>query len=158
MPGCTARISRGGLQAGHPRHRYVEDREVERRRAHGLDRLDPVAGLGHDTQVGLGVENETQAATHDRMVVGEQHARRMRRHGRRARAAVRTRRAAAGIRLDVERRADQHGPLAHAAQPGTANDRVGVEPARHRRARTSSTAAEPYSTPRCACRVPDRRW
>ena len=50
----------------------------------------PVARLGDDLDVGLGVEDEPEAAAHERLVVGEQdadHARRRRGTGSRARTA-----------------------------------------------------------------------
>ena len=63
-----------GLQPGHPRHRDVEDREVDVVAQRALDRLGAVAGLGDDLEVGLGVEDEPQPVAHDGVVVGEQDA------------------------------------------------------------------------------------
>lgn len=41
----------------------------------GRDRLEPVAGLADDLEVGLGVEDDAEARAHERLVVDEQHAR-----------------------------------------------------------------------------------
>ena len=41
-------------------------------RARGVDRLQPVLGLGDDRHVGLGLDDLAQPAAHERLVVGEQ--------------------------------------------------------------------------------------
>ncbi len=85
-----------GMQAGHARHRHVEDRQVHvvvdrparRPRRRRPPRPPP--------QVGLGLEHEPQAAAHHGVVVGEQDARLQRGHSpvsgeRHARAVPRCR-------------------------------------------------------------------
>ena len=68
------------LQAGHPRHRDINDREVDFGPQPELDRLGAVTGLGHDLEVGLGVEHQPQPAADQRMVVGQKDPRLQRRH------------------------------------------------------------------------------
>src|SRR4051794_17432310 len=80
QPGAPPAQLVGGAQAAHARHRDVEDREVDVVLERALDRLGAVAGLGDDPQVGLRVEDEPQAATHDDVVVGEQDSGRQRYH------------------------------------------------------------------------------
>ena len=43
----------GGLQAGHARHRDVEDGEIRRRVLEDRQRLVPVRCLGHHLQIGF---------------------------------------------------------------------------------------------------------
>src|SRR5712691_1604529 len=71
-PGLAARELAGGLEAGHPRHGDVEDDELDVLLERAADRLGAVVRFGHDFEVGLGIENEAQAAADDRVVVGEE--------------------------------------------------------------------------------------
>ena len=64
--------SRAASRPVAARHRDVDHGEVDRLAQAALDGLDPVAGLGHDGQVGLGLEHHPQPAAHDGVVVGEQ--------------------------------------------------------------------------------------
>ncbi len=52
---------------------HVEDREVDVVGERALDRFGTVADLGHDTEVGLVVEQFAQPGADDREVVGQQH-------------------------------------------------------------------------------------
>src|SRR3954447_11561649 len=76
---ATAELG-GGLEAGHARHGHVKDREVDVVSERSLHGLGSVAGLRDDLEVRLCVEDELQATTHDRVVVGEEDLR-LQRHG-----------------------------------------------------------------------------
>ena len=56
----------GGLDAGHARHRDVEDREVDILGERLLDGFGAVLGLCDDLEVGLRVEHPPQAGADDR--------------------------------------------------------------------------------------------
>ena len=62
------------LQAGHARHRHVQDGQVDVVGERSLDRLGSVVDLGDDAEVGLPAEQLPQPAADDRVIVGEQHA------------------------------------------------------------------------------------
>lgn len=62
----------GGLQAGHPGHRDVQDRQVDLVRAGQGDGLRPVPGLGDDLEVRLTVEDQPHPSTHQRVVVRQE--------------------------------------------------------------------------------------
>ena len=62
------------LQPGHPRHRDVDDREIDVRIRAELDRLGAVTGLGHHLEIGLGIEHQAQAAPDDGVVVDQEDA------------------------------------------------------------------------------------
>ena len=62
------------LQPCHPRHRDVEDRQVDIGHERAPQRFRAVSGLGQHLEVGLSVEHEPQAAAHDRVIVGQQDA------------------------------------------------------------------------------------
>ena len=61
------------LDAGHPRHAHVEDRQIDVVGERALDRLGAVGGLGDDLEVGLARRcTLPQAGAHDRVVVGDE--------------------------------------------------------------------------------------
>ena len=62
------------LESGEPRHRDVEDREIELGAESDLERLLAVAGLGDHLQVRLGIQDQLQAASDELVVVGEEDA------------------------------------------------------------------------------------
>ena len=62
------------LDAFHHRHSQVEQRHVGTMALVGLDRLDAVARLGDDTQVGLLVDDVGDAGSKQRVIVHQQHA------------------------------------------------------------------------------------
>jgi hypothetical protein len=61
-----------GLDAGHARHRDVEDGDVGLRGDRLGDGVDAVLGLGDDLHVVLAVDQHADAGAHDAMVVGDQ--------------------------------------------------------------------------------------
>jgi hypothetical protein len=63
----------GGLQPGHPRHRHIEHGEIDIPLAHAFERLAAIADLGDNLEVWMCLEDVAQAATNDRVVVGEHH-------------------------------------------------------------------------------------
>ena len=73
MSGSQREQLRGRLQTGAARHRDVQHRQVDLQLARELDRLQPVAGLGDDLEIRLGIEHQTQASAHHHVIVGEQH-------------------------------------------------------------------------------------
>ena len=105
---------------GQPRHRDVEDRQVDIVRQRARDRLRAVGGVGHDREVGLRVQQLAQPAPHDRVVVGDEHARDERDAHRGAPAGSRKRTSVPCGRgcADGELRADEQRALAHAADAG----------------------------------------
>jgi hypothetical protein len=64
----------GGFDAVESRHADVHQRDVEPVSRGELEHLGAVVRLGHDLDVGLGVEDAPEAAPHERLVVGDQHA------------------------------------------------------------------------------------
>ena len=64
----------GGLDPVQHRHADVHQHEVGPGPERALDGLAPVGCLGDDLDIGLGVEDEPEAAAHERLVVGEQDA------------------------------------------------------------------------------------
>jgi hypothetical protein len=60
------------LDAGHARHRHVEDDQVDVFAERLLDRLGAVFGLGDYLEIGSGVEDLLQAGADDRIIVGDQ--------------------------------------------------------------------------------------
>jgi hypothetical protein len=60
------------LNAVHDRHADVHQDHVGAQQAGSLDGLAPVGGFPHHVQPGLRLEDEPQAAPHERLVVGEQ--------------------------------------------------------------------------------------
>ena len=71
--GRAAAELRRGLQAGQPRHRDVEHRDVGRQLERQGQRLGAVRGLADDGEAGLGLEHVADAGADDRVVVGHQH-------------------------------------------------------------------------------------
>ncbi len=71
----------GGLQPGHARHRDVEYRQVQLLIGGELERGGAVGGFGGHFEVRLFIEYVAQAASHERVVVGEQDPRLQPRHG-----------------------------------------------------------------------------
>ncbi len=65
------------VEAGAARHVEVEHQHARPVRLRHPDGGRDVAGLGHDLQAGLRVEQQPQPAAHDRVVVGDHHRRRL---------------------------------------------------------------------------------
>ena len=89
------------------------------------NRLCAVVGFGDHFEIGLGVEDQPQAASHEAVIVGEQDPRGQARHAASsaaARDAVRAR--ALSRSADRQARADQSRPLAHPAHPGAVGGMV----------------------------------
>ena len=63
-----------GLDAVHHRHADVHEHDVGRQFARERDRLGAVGGLAHDLEVGRRVDEHAEAAAHERLVVGDEHA------------------------------------------------------------------------------------
>jgi hypothetical protein len=63
------------LDARHPRHRHVQDHELDVLRESLLDGGGPILGFRDDREVGFGVEDAAQPCADDRMVVGDEDAR-----------------------------------------------------------------------------------
>ena len=61
------------LQAGHARHRDVEDGQVDVVGERSFDRLGSVVDLGDHAEVGLSGEQLPQPVANDGVIVGEQH-------------------------------------------------------------------------------------
>jgi hypothetical protein len=60
------------LQARHPRHRDIEDGEVDALLEGQAQRLDAVARSRHHLQIGYGIEDELEAVADELVVVGEE--------------------------------------------------------------------------------------
>jgi hypothetical protein len=58
----------------HARHLQVHQDDVRLQFAIARDGLFAVLDLGHDFQVGLGLDDRDQAVAHERMVIGDQDA------------------------------------------------------------------------------------
>ena len=64
----------GGLEPIHHRHSNVHEHHVGSAAPAGLDRLGPVVGLGHNAQLGVGLEDHAESGSHQGLVVGDDHA------------------------------------------------------------------------------------
>ena len=60
----------GGLKSGHPRHRHVENRQVDVVGQGAFDRLSAIADLSYHLEVRVSVQHQPQATSDDRVVVG----------------------------------------------------------------------------------------
>ncbi len=70
--GALADHLAGDVDAGHPRHRYVEHREVEITGQHCAQRFDAVARDPGDLEVGRRVDDESEPVADHLVIVGEE--------------------------------------------------------------------------------------
>ena len=118
-PGCERASSALRLQPGHPRHRDIQDGEIDLRLAHARDRLGAIGGLGHDPEIGFSVEHQPQTTADHHVVIGNQQPRRERdAHAPACLSLSRTTVPSPRPGLDRQIGADEQRPLAHPAQPG----------------------------------------
>ena len=131
-------------------HADVHQHDVGMRLAGREHRLEPVGGLAHDLDVGLGVEDQPEAGADERLVVGDEDA-------DHAASSIGSRRAddvaAAVARAALELAAAERDPLAHAHQPVPAAVLAGVAARRRSRSRARARFA-PQRTFTHACAGP----